>query len=228
MRGTALGKPMWRIGIALISQCDARYFAGDADVIDRHRLKLGCDSTIIWTCRSDLPLESDFRHSIPELDWSGLDRLEQYSPQWLLTRAVPIRLESSENSLDLSLHRVRYRVVGSSEHPKTPDLESHHCYPPTSTITSLDQYPPTSTITSLASKPPPEGILASQISSTLQPNILPALPPQSRIQTLFKLAVTCENLFLRLQLQPTAEDSQLKIIEGDLSSCNIFDSLRKQ
>ncbi|KAA1125187.1 hypothetical protein PGTUg99_012522, partial [Puccinia graminis f. sp. tritici] len=138
-----MGKPMWRIGIALISQCDARYFAGDADVIDRHRLKLGCDSStqslrvqlqrqvqsipdlnttaIIWTCRSDLPLESDFRHSIPELDWSGLDRLEQYSPQWLLTRAVinwsgpqaslrkltavflslfesqvPIRLESSE------------------------------------------------------------------------------------------------------------------------------------
>ncbi|KAA1066540.1 hypothetical protein PGT21_033269 [Puccinia graminis f. sp. tritici] len=37
-------KPMRRIGIASISRCDARYFAGNADIIGRHRLNLVCDS----------------------------------------------------------------------------------------------------------------------------------------------------------------------------------------
>ncbi|KAA1081861.1 hypothetical protein PGTUg99_019712 [Puccinia graminis f. sp. tritici] len=89
-------KPMRRIGIASISRCDARYFAGNADIIGRHRLNLFKrhvqpklnTTSIRWTRRleSDSPqVEHDinlldsslgvglatgigFGHSIPELD----------------------------------------------------------------------------------------------------------------------------------------------------------------
>ncbi|KAA1114145.1 hypothetical protein PGTUg99_024445 [Puccinia graminis f. sp. tritici] len=60
---SASEKPMRRIGIASISRCDARYFAGDADVIGRHCLNLPPESpdmrrdsggvVVMYACESD-------------------------------------------------------------------------------------------------------------------------------------------------------------------------------
>ncbi|KAA1073194.1 hypothetical protein PGT21_003198 [Puccinia graminis f. sp. tritici] len=72
---SASEKPMRRIGIASVSRCDARYFAGDADVIGRHRLNLGFDcGPELTPVRESLrvQLESNFKRqfqiqSIPDL-----------------------------------------------------------------------------------------------------------------------------------------------------------------
>ncbi|KAA1138242.1 hypothetical protein PGTUg99_026255 [Puccinia graminis f. sp. tritici] len=101
---SASEKPMRRIGIASISRCDARYFAGDADIIGRHRLNLGCDSVPEVDSRESSPRvtpnsESNFkfkRHVQPKLNTTSIRwtrRSESDSPQ----------VEHDINSLDSSL-----------------------------------------------------------------------------------------------------------------------------
>ncbi|KAA1078368.1 hypothetical protein PGT21_034136 [Puccinia graminis f. sp. tritici] len=143
---SASEKTMRRIGIASISQCDARYFAGDADVIGRHRLSLPPESPDMRRDSGGV-VQSSIKSKPPIAIQSS--RLQRYRS--IVDRNLTLVGPSPINrSLSLVIYRHRSRsytatdrssiVVGSSEHPKR-SKEALHRYTPI--ITSLHLLPPT-------------------------------------------------------------------------------------
>ncbi|KAA1092049.1 hypothetical protein PGTUg99_006512 [Puccinia graminis f. sp. tritici] len=137
---SASEKTMRSIGIASISRCDARYFAGDADVIGRHRLSLPpespdmrrdsggvvvclqCDSTPTPTIIDQV--ETANRHPIEQTPEVPINRGPKPRSCWTVTNQPLAVIERGPSPL----HPYHHQPPPATPHPL--------CF---TTITSLHQ-----------------------------------------------------------------------------------------